>query len=78
MTAQPLPSVAPQPINWTMVSVLIVVAIQLAGVVSFGAQVRADIGSLKQTTEPLRQGDLVAVERDVAWIRAQMEKDAGR
>ncbi|NBW10494.1 MAG: hypothetical protein EBR82_20940 [Caulobacteraceae bacterium] len=32
------------------------------------------IDKLEETTEPIRRGDLVAIQTDVAWIRREMEK----
>ncbi|MFN3931626.1 MAG: hypothetical protein ACK4JY_07750 [Brevundimonas sp.] len=33
---------------------------------------------LEETTEPIRRGDLIAIQRDVAWIRENMERERSR
>lgn len=70
------PMHAPRPamaINWAAVSAIAVLLIQFAAAVTFGASASAEIRELKSTTEPIRRGDLVAIQTDVAWIRKQME-----
>lgn len=79
MTTLPLDPPSPrQVINWTAVSAIVVLLIQFAGVVTFGARASAEITELKATTQPLRDGALVKIETDVAWIRAEMEEEKRR
>lgn len=76
MTAQNLS--APQPVNWSKIGFLFAAAVTMAGWIIFGAQAAQRISVLETRTQPLAQGDLVAVQRDVSWIRAQLERDARR
>ncbi|WP_292066027.1 hypothetical protein [Brevundimonas sp. UBA7664] len=45
----------------------------VAAAVLFGGQFQR-VDALERVTEPLAKGDLVAVQRDVAWIRERLEK----
>lgn len=98
MTAQPLQPQGAFPataVNWTMVGVIIAIAVQFAGAVAYGARAQAQIHELQATTEPLRanrgalttrldkleestkplrDGQLVKIETDVAWIRRELER----
>lgn len=79
MTAQPYnsgPSVSA--INWTMVGIAVALMVQFAGAVSFAARAEAQITELKDSTKPLRDGDLVRIQTDVSWIRERLEKDERR
>lgn len=86
MTAQPLQNLPHQPpgqtprisLNTATVGLILAIAIQFAFVVASGARVQAQVADLRTTTEPLRRGDLVAIQRDVAWIRENMERDRPR
>lgn len=74
MAYQPLtPSVG---VNWSKVAFLFAAAVTVAGWVVFGAQAAQRIQTLEQRTQPLANGDLVKVERDVAWIRERLEREA--
>lgn len=76
MTSLPLqPPSSRALVNWTAVSAIAVLLIQFAGVVTFGARASAEIAELKTTTQPLRDGALVKIETDVAWIRREMEQE---
>lgn len=75
MSAQPL-TAAPG-VNWAKVAFLFGAAVTSAGWIVFGAQAAQRIEVLEQRTQPLANGDLVKVERDVAWIRERLERDAG-
>lgn len=76
MSVQPL---APRTdLNWSMIGFLFAAAVTIAGWIAFGAQAAQRIDVLEQRTQPLANGDLVKVERDVAWIRERLEQDAGR
>lgn len=75
MTARALRAPPAAPINWAMIGVVLAITVQLAGVVAFGARTEARVSQLQETTKPLRDGDLVAIGRDVAWIRAQLERE---
>lgn len=98
MTAQPITPtpVSSTAVNWTMIGVLLAVAVQFAVAVSNDAKAQAEIAELKATTEPLRtsrgalttrltaleettkplrEGALVKIETDVAWIRQAMEAE---
>jgi len=56
-----------------MVASLIAIAVA-AGSVVFAAGVQAQqIRALEETTRPLRDGDLVQLKTDVAWIRRHLE-----
>ena len=75
MTSVPLePPSARAVVNWAAVSAIAVLLIQFAGVVTFGAKANAETSELKATTQPLREGALVKIETDVAWIRQEMER----
>ncbi len=78
MTAQPLNSTPRLGLNTATVSLILAIAIQFAIVVANGARVEAQVSDLRATTEPLRRGDLVAIQRDVAWIRENMERERTR
>lgn len=62
------------PINWSKVAFLWAASITVAGWVFFGAQGEQRLKTLEARTEPLANGDLVAVQRDVAWIRDRLER----
>jgi hypothetical protein len=78
MTAQPLNTTPRLGLNTATVSLILAIAIQFAIVVANGARVEAQVTDLRATTEPLRRGDLVAIQRDVAWIRENMERERPR
>jgi hypothetical protein len=78
MTAQPLNPTPRLGLNTATVSLILAIAIQFAIVVANGARVEAQVTDLRATTEPLRRGDLVAIQRDVAWIRENMERERPR
>jgi hypothetical protein len=78
MTAQPLNTPPRLGLNTATVSLILAIAIQFAIVVANGARVEAQVTDLRATTEPLRRGDLVAIQRDVAWIRENMERERPR
>lgn len=75
MTAQPLNNTPRLGLNTATVSLILAIAIQFAIVVANGARVEAQVSDLRATTEPLRRGDLVAIQRDVSWIRENMERE---
>ena len=75
MTAQPLNATPRVGLNTATISLILAVAVQFALVVANGARVEAQVTELRATTEPLRRGDLVAIQRDVAWIRENMERE---
>lgn len=75
MTAQPLNTTPRLGLNTATVSLILAIAIQFAIVVANGARVEAQVTDLRATTEPLRRGDLVAIQRDVSWIRENMERE---
>ncbi len=78
MTAQPIqPSSIALP-SWAALGVCLTLAAQLAGIVMWGAKVEARTTELHATTEPLRRGDLVKIQTDVSWIRAQLEREDRR
>ncbi len=64
------------PINWSKVAFLWAASITVAGWVFIGAQGEQRLKTLEHRTEPLAKGDLVAVQRDVSWIRERLERDA--
>lgn len=78
MTAQPLHVSPPQPVNYAAAAFALALLVQFAAAVSFGAGAHADIRELKATTQPLRDGDLVRIQTDVAWIRQRLEQEKGR
>lgn len=78
MTAQPLHSPAQPAFNWQIIAIVMAVLINFAGAVAFGVRVEAQVAALQQTTEPLRRGDLVAIQTDVAWMRSRMEREERR
>lgn len=69
----PGPSVAA--VNWTMIGVALAFLVQFAGGVSFAATAQARLDKLEESTRPLRDGDLVRIQTDVAWIRERMSKE---
>jgi hypothetical protein len=78
MTAQPLHASPPQPINYPALALALALLVQFAAAVSFGSGAHADIRELKATTQPLRDGDLVRIQTDVAWIRQRLEQEKPR
>lgn len=76
MTVQPLQSGPPRVgLNTATITLMLAIAIQFAIVVANGARVEAQVQELRTTTEPLRRGDLVKIQTDVAWIRESMERE---
>lgn len=82
MTAQPLQTSPGTPAfaipTWAALSFALALAVQLGGVVAWGARVEARTSELRETTQPLRDGDLVQIRTDVAWIRSQLEREERR
>lgn len=80
MTSQPLPAPAASITlpTWTALTFALALAVQLVAVVSWGARVEARTAELHATTEPLRRGDLVRIQTDVAWIRDRLEREDRR
>lgn len=78
MTAQNLNTTPRLGLNTATVSLILAIAIQFAIVVANGARVEAQVTDLRATTEPLRRGDLVAIQRDVSWMRENMERERTR
>lgn len=78
MTAQALhtgpPSTSLPPWIWAALSFALALAVQMAGLIAWGARVEARQAELHATTQPLRDGDLVKIQTDVAWIRAELER----
>ena len=71
--APPLPPPSRTQTHIAMVASLIAIAVA-AGSVVFAAGVQAQqIRALEETTRPLRDGDLVQLKTDVAWIRRHLE-----
>lgn len=62
-------------ISTAQLALAIVIQI-IAAAVLFGGQFQR-VDALERVTEPLAKGDLVAVQRDVSWIRERMEKGEG-
>lgn len=75
MTAQPISQTPRLGLNTATVGLMLAILIQFAIVVANGARVEAQVSDLRATTEPLRRGDLVAIQRDVSWIRENMERE---
>lgn len=78
MTAPASPAYPPPPsrtqINIGLISSLIAMILSVATVV-FAAGVHSQqIAQLEDATQPLRDGDLVRVQTDVAWIRRHLEE----
>jgi hypothetical protein len=78
MTTQHLSHLPPQAVNWAKVAFLFGAAVTFSGWIVIGAQASQRLTVLEQRTAPLANGDLVRVQTDVAWIRAQLEKEQGR
>ncbi|MNH79283.1 hypothetical protein D3C73_316010 [compost metagenome] len=78
MTAQHLPLLPPQPVNWSKVAFLFGAAVTFSGWVVVGAQVVQRLQVLEERTAPLANGDLIRVQTDVAWIRQRLEQDKAR
>jgi hypothetical protein len=80
MTTQPLqsPPIGVSIPPWAALTFALALAVQLVTVVSWGARVEARTSELYATTEPIRRGDLVAIQRDVAWIRERLEREDGK
>lgn len=62
-------------LNWSKIAFLWGVAITIAGWIAFGAMAAQRLSVLEARTQPLANGDLVAVQRDVSWIRDRLEQD---
>ena len=78
MTSQPLQSQSITLPSWAALGFCLALAAQLAGLVIWGAKVEARTTELHATTETLRRGDLVKIQTDVSWIRAQLEREDRR
>lgn len=79
MTAQPLQSPGRIAVpTWAALSFALALAVQLVSIVVWGAKVEARTTEIHATTEPLRRGDLVKIQTDVAWIRSQLEREDRR
>nr|WP_316629676.1 hypothetical protein [uncultured Brevundimonas sp.] len=78
MTAQPIQSSSIALPSWAALGFCLALAAQLAGLVVWGAKVEARTTELHATTEALRRGDLRAIQTDVSWIRAQLEREERR
>lgn len=78
MTTQPLQSQSIALPSWAALAFCLALAAQLAGIVIWGAKVEARTTELHDTTAPLRRGDLVKIQTDVSWIRAQLEREERR
>lgn len=63
------------PVTWAAIGVIMSLLLALGGSVAAFARVDAQVSELRATTEPLRRGDLVKIETDVAWIRQRLEQD---
>ena len=59
-------------ISTAQLALAILVQVVAVAVLLGGQFQRVD--ALERVTEPLAKGDLVAVQRDVAWIRERLEK----
>lgn len=79
MTTHPLSghhsALPPRDLNWSKIAFLWGVAVTLAGWIVFGAQAAQRLSALETRTQPLANGDLVAVQRDVSWIRSRLEQE---
>lgn len=75
MTTQPLQTQPRVGLNTATIGLILAIAVQFAIVVANNTRVEAQVSDLRQTTEPLRRGDLVAIQRDVAWIRENLERE---
>lgn len=62
-------------LNWSKIAFLWAAAITIAGWIAFGAMAAQRLSVLEARTQPLANGDLVAVQRDVSWIRDRLEQD---
>tara|TARA_R110002167_G_scaffold12963_5_gene54873 strand:- start:4423 stop:4659 length:237 start_codon:yes stop_codon:yes gene_type:complete len=78
MTTQPLSQTPRLGLNTATIGLILAIAIQFAMLVANGARVEAQVSDLRATTEPLRRGDLVAIQRDVSWIRENMERERAK
>lgn len=80
MTAQPLQSAGSSITvpSWAALMFFLALGVQLVAVVSWGARVEARTSELHATTEPIRRGDLVKIQTDVAWIRERLEREDGK
>lgn len=81
MTAQPLHSPTPGvavPLSWAAAAFVLAFLIQFGVFVSGQARAQAQIHELQETTKPLRDGELVEIRTNVAWIRREMEREQGR
>lgn len=65
----------PAPINWPKMAFLWAASITVAGWVAVAATANQRLTVLEERTQPLAAGDLVAVQRDVEWIRRRLERE---
>jgi len=80
MTAQPLPhsTLPTSTVNWAMIAVVVTLLVQFAGAVAYGSRVQAQVSNLQEITQPLKDGQLVEIRTNVAWIRAELERERER
>lgn len=76
MTAQNLD--AQQAVNWSKIAFMFGAAVSAAGWIVFGAQMAQRLTTQEHLTRPLANGDLIKVQTDVAWIRAELERERDR
>lgn len=77
MTAQPIQPNSPGvsvPLSWAAAAFVLAFLVQFGVFVSGQARAQAQINELQVTTQPLRDGQLVEIRTDVAWIRREMEQ----
>lgn len=75
MTCAPLPSQTPRiGLNTATISLILAIALQFAASVAWASRQETQQAELRATTEPLRRGDLVKIQTDVAWIRERLEE----
>lgn len=80
MTVRPL-HLQPQssiPISWAAIGVIATMLVTFGTSVAALARVSERVDHLQETTQPLRDGDLVKIQTDVAWIRERIEREERR
>jgi len=65
-------------VNWAMIAVGVTLLVQFAGAVAYGSRVQAQVSNLQEITQPLKDGQLVEIRTNVAWIRAELERERER
>lgn len=61
--------------NITLVAAIVAIAIAIGSPVYSSGALAQRLAAVEESTQPLRDGDLVRVQTDVAWIRRHLEEN---